>query len=230
MDEKIPAEKAYPAVLPAIAIRDVVMFPYMALPLSVDRPKSVAAIEGGLAAGKYILALAQRKPNVNDPEPAELYAYGVVSSISQSLKMPDGTMRVFLEGKRRARVKKLALDQGQAYLEAEVEYPDEIVEKNPEVIALMRHALAIFESYIKLSARITLDSTSFLQQIEDPSKLADTIAANSVFSSIDYNDYFTTGPNAGFIGTAARSGRRRFRQRNCSRFPPRSRTASAWSS
>lgn len=192
MDEKIPTEQAYPAALPAIAIRDVVMFPYMALPLSVDRPKSVAAIEGGLAAGKYILALAQRKPNVNDPEPEELYAYGVVSSISQSLKMPDGTMRVFLEGKRRARVKKLTLDQGQAYLQAEVEYPEEIVEKNPEVIALMRHALAIFESYIKLSARITLDSTSFLQQIEDPSKLADTIAANSVFSLADRQDVLET--------------------------------------
>ena len=192
MDEKTPTEQAYPAALPAIAIRDVVLFPYMALPLSVDRPKSIAAIEGGLAAGKYILALAQRKPNVNDPEPEELYDYGVVSSIAQSLKMPDGTMRVFLEGKRRARVKKLALDKGQAYLLAEVEYPAEIVEKNPEVIALMRHAVAIFESYVKLSARITLDSTSFLQQIEDPSKLADTIAANSVFTLADRQDVLET--------------------------------------
>lgn len=191
MDEKTPTEQAYPAVLPAIAIRDVVMFPYMALPLSVDRPKSVAAIEGGLAAGKYILALAQRKPNVNDPEPEELYAYGVVSSISQSLKMPDGTMRVFLEGKRRARVKKLALDGAQAYLQAEVEYPEEIVDKNPEVIALMRHAVAIFEAYVKLSSRITLDSTAFLQQ-EDPSKLADTIAANSVFTLADRQDVLET--------------------------------------
>ena len=191
MDEKIPTEQAYPAVLPAIAIRDVVLFPYMALPLSVDRPKSVAAIEGGLAAGKYILALAQRKPNVNDPEPEELYAYGVVSSISQSLKMPDGTMRVFLEGRRRARVKKLALDAGKAYLQAEVEYLDEVVDKSPEVIALMRHAVAIFEAYVKLSSRITLDSTAFLQQ-EDPSKLADTIAANSVFALADRQDVLET--------------------------------------
>ncbi len=191
MDEKIPTEQAYPAVLPAIAIRDVVMFPYMALPLSVDRPKSVAAIEGGLAAGKYILALAQRKPNVNDPEPEELYAYGVVSSISQSLKMPDGTMRVFLEGRRRARVKKLALDAGKAYLQAEVEYLDEVVDKSPEVIALMRHAVAIFEAYVKLSSRISLDSTAFLQQ-EDPSKLADTIAANSVFALADRQDVLET--------------------------------------
>ncbi|HAT72825.1 MAG TPA: endopeptidase La [Elusimicrobia bacterium] len=192
MQEKSTTEINYPAALPAIAIRDVVLFPYMALPLSVDRPKSVAAIEAGLAAGKFILALAQKKPNVDDPAPEDLYAYGVVSSISQSLKMPDGTMRVFLEGRKRARVRKLSLDKGQAYLEAEVEYVAETAEKNPEVIALMRHAVAIFEAYVKLSARITLDSTSFLQQMEDPAKLADTIAANSMFSLADRQEVLET--------------------------------------
>jgi ATP-dependent Lon protease len=192
MEEKLPTEITYPAVLPAIAIRDVVLFPYMALPLSVDRPKSVAAIETGLAAGKYILALAQRKPNVDDPAPDDLYAYGVVSSISQSLKMPDGTMRVFLEGRRRARVKKISLDAAKGCLHAEVEYPAENVERTPEVIALMRHAVAIFEAYVKLSTRITLDSTSFIQQMEDPAKLADTIAANSMFSLADRQEVLET--------------------------------------
>ncbi|MDO8803885.1 MAG: endopeptidase La [Elusimicrobiota bacterium] len=192
MEEKLPAEIVYPPSLPAIAIRDVVMFPYMALPLSVDRPKSVAAIEAGLAAGKFILALAQKKPAINDPAPEDLYDYGVVSSISQSLKMPDGTMRVFLEGRRRARVRKLALDKGQAFLEAEVEYPDEAVEKSAELIALMRHAGEIFEAYVKLSTRITLDSTAFLQQLDNPAKLADTIAANSMFSLADRQDVLET--------------------------------------
>ena len=192
MQEKLPAEIAYPASLPAIAIRDVVMFPYMALPLSVDRPKSVAAIEAGLAAGKFILALAQKKPSVNDPAPEDLYDYGVVSAISQSLKMPDGTMRVFLEGKRRARVRKLSLDKGQTFLEAEVEYPEETAEKSAELTALMRHAGEIFEAYVKLSTRITLDSTSFLQQLDNPSKLADTIAANSMFSLADRQEVLET--------------------------------------
>ncbi|PJA16579.1 MAG: endopeptidase La, partial [Elusimicrobia bacterium CG_4_10_14_0_2_um_filter_56_8] len=192
MQEKLPAEIAYPASLPAIAIRDVVMFPYMALPLSVDRPKSVAAIEAGLAAGKFILALAQRKPGVDDPSPADLYDYGVVSSISQSLKMPDGTMRVFLEGRRRARVRKLDLDKGRAYLLAEVEYPEETAEKSAELIALMRHAGEIFEAYVKLSTRITLDSTAFLQQLDNPRKLADTIAANSMFSLADRQEVLET--------------------------------------
>ena len=192
MQEKSPAEQAYPASLPAIAIRDVVMFPYMALPLSVDRPKSVAAIEAGLAAGKFILALAQKKPTINDPAPEDLYDYGVVSSISQSLKMPDGTMRVFLEGRRRARVRKLALDKGQAFLEAEVEYPEETAEKSAELIALMRHAGEIFEAYVKLSTRITLDSTAFLQQLDNPAKLADTIAAHSMFSLADRQEVLET--------------------------------------
>ncbi|MHB0995833.1 MAG: endopeptidase La [Elusimicrobiales bacterium] len=181
-------EHNYPAQLPAIAIRDVVMFPHMALPLSVDRPKSVAAIEAALGAGKYLLALAQRKPAVNDPAPEELYAYGVVSLIAQSLKMPDGTMRVFLEGKRRARVKALALDKGQAFLLADVEYVEEKAERTPEVIALMRHAVEVFEAYVKLGTRITLDSTSFLQQMEDPAKLADTIAANVTLALPDKQD------------------------------------------
>jgi len=192
MEEKLPTDISYPAALPAIAIRDVVMFPYMALPLSVDRPKSVAAIEAGLAEGKYILALAQKKPNVNDPAPEDLYDYGVVSSISQSLKMPDGTMRVFLEGRRRARVKKISLDKGQTCLRAEVEYVTEPADKGPEVIALMRHAVAIFEAYVKLSTRITLESTSFIQQMEDPARLADTIAANSMFSLPDRQEVLET--------------------------------------
>ncbi|OGS14309.1 MAG: endopeptidase La [Elusimicrobia bacterium RIFOXYA2_FULL_58_8] len=192
MQEKTTSESAYPAVLPAIAIRDVVMFPHMALPLSVDRPKSVAAIEAGLAAGKLILSLAQKKPGVNDPAPEDLYAYGVVSAISQSLKMPDGTMRVFLEGKKRVRVARLALDGTQAFLSAEVEYPVETEERGPELTALMRHAAEVFETYVKLGTRVALDSTAFLQQQEDPGKFADTIAANSVFSLADRQDVLET--------------------------------------
>jgi len=182
----------YPNILPAIAIRDVVLFPHMALPLSVDRPKSVAAIENALIAGKFMLALAQRKSTVNDPAPGELYAYGVVATVAQSLKMPDGTMRVFLEGRRRARVVKLELNKEKSCLMAEVEYVDEAAEKTPEIIALMRHAVEVFDEYVKLGTRITLDSVSLLSQLEDPSKLADTIAANSIFNIPDRQDILET--------------------------------------
>ena len=192
MDASANTSRIYPGKLPAIAIRDVVLFPHMALPLSVDRPKSVAAIETALPAGKLMLALAQKKPAVNDPAPEDLYAYGVVSEVAQSLKMPDGTMRVFLEGHKRARVLKLEVDKERSCLMAEVEYVDDSTEKTPEIIALMRHAVQIFEEYVKLGTRITLDSVALLAQIEDPSKLADTIAANSIFNVSDRQEILET--------------------------------------
>ncbi|MFA6435166.1 MAG: endopeptidase La [Elusimicrobiales bacterium] len=193
MDVPATPSVSYPTTLPTIAIRDVVLFPHMALPLSVDRPKSVAAVDNALLAGKFILALTQRKPAINDPSPGELYAYGVVASVPQSLKMPDGSMRVFLEGIKRARVLKLELDKERACLMAEVEYIDETVEKTPEIIALMRHAVEVFEEYVKLGTRITLDSVALLAQLEDPAKLADTIAANSIFNIPDRQDVLETG-------------------------------------
>ena len=192
MDVSETASQVYPKTLPAIAIRDVVLFPHMALPLSVDRPKSVAAIDTALKSGKFMLALAQRKPSVNDPEPGDLYAYGVLSEVAQSLRMPDGTMRVFLEGRKRAKVIKLELDKEKSCLMAEVEYVEDAVEKTPEIIALMRHAVEIFEEYVKLGTRITLDSVSMLAQLDDPSKLADTIAANSIFNISDRQDILET--------------------------------------
>ena len=192
MDVSETVAQVYPKTLPAIAIRDVVLFPHMALPLSVDRPKSVAAIDTALRAGKFMLALAQRKPSVNDPEPGDLYAYGVLSEVAQSLRMPDGTMRVFLEGRKRVKVIKLELDKEKACLMAEVEYIEDAVEKTPEIIALMRHAVEIFEEYVKLGTRITLDSVAMLAQLDDPSKLADTIAANSIFNLADRQDILET--------------------------------------
>ena len=193
MDVPSASSVIYPKTLPTIAIRDVVLFPHMALPLSVDRPKSVAAIETSLKAGKFMLALTQRNPTVNDPGPEELYAYGVVSEVAQTLKMPDGTMRVFLEGRKRAKVIKLELDKEKSCLMAEVEYIEDAVEKTPEIIALMRHAVQIFEEYVKLGTRIILDSVAMLAQLEDASKLADTIAANSIFNIPDRQDVLETG-------------------------------------
>jgi ATP-dependent Lon protease len=185
-------EEKLPATLPAIAIRDVVMFPHMALPLSVDRPRSVAAIEQGLKAGRRVLALTQKKPQVNEPGAGDLYQYGVLSEVAQSLKLPDGTMRVFLQGLRRARVKSLSAEGENGAFMAEVEYPEEKAEKGPEVTALMRHTLEIFEQYVKLGTRIPGDSVSLLAQVEDPSRLADTIASNVPFNPPERQDLLET--------------------------------------
>ena len=94
-----------PTVVPAVAIRDVVMFPGMNLPLSVDRQKSVTAMEIALETpGKYILALSQKAAEIEDPKESDIYHFGVLSEITQSLKMPDGTVKVFLQGLVRAKV------------------------------------------------------------------------------------------------------------------------------
>ena len=168
-----------PTIIPAVAIRDVVMFPGMNLPLSVDRPKSVTAIEIALnAPGKYVLALSQKAAEIEDPKANEIYHFGVLSEITQSLKMPDGSLKVFLQGIVRAKVVDLRLDPVANTWFATVEYIEEPEDNSPVVQALMRKVLDEFDHYARVSKRIAVEGVSFLRQIEEPSKLADTIASN----------------------------------------------------
>ncbi|MBP5288098.1 MAG: endopeptidase La [Elusimicrobiales bacterium] len=193
MNEDTTPKKDFPEIIPVIAIRDVVMFPHMPLPLSVDRKRSVAAIESALQEKKYILAVAQKNGKVEEPRAADLYSFGVLCVITQSLKMPNGTMRVFIEGRRRARIKNLGLTQKNEHFIAEVEYLDDIVEEGPKLTALLRRAVEIFEEYVKLSAHITLDARAFIaEEQKDPSKLADTIAANTTLNLPDKQDVLET--------------------------------------
>ncbi|MBR3632618.1 MAG: endopeptidase La [Elusimicrobiaceae bacterium] len=168
-----------PTVVPAVAIRDVVMFPGMNLPLSVDRPKSVVAIELALETpNKYVLALSQKSAEVDEPKAEDIYHFGVLSEITQSLKMPDGSVKVFLQGLVRAKVEKLELHPVTRTWFATVEYIEEKEDNSPVVQALMRKVLDEFDHYARVSHRIAVEGVSFLRQIEDPSKLADTIASN----------------------------------------------------
>ena len=193
MNEDTTPKKEFPEIIPVIAIRDVVMFPHMPLPLSVDRKRSVAAIESALQEKKYILAVAQKNGKVEEPRAADLYSFGVLCVITQSLKMPNGTMRVFIEGRRRARIKNLGLTQKNEHFIAEVEYLDDIIEEGPKLTALLRRAVEIFEEYVKLSAHITLDARAFIaEEQKDPSKLADTIAANTTLNLPDKQDVLET--------------------------------------
>ncbi len=168
-----------PGVVPAVVIRDVVMFPGMNLPLSVDRPKSILAIDYALQGeGKYILALSQKVAEVDNPTADDIYQFGVLSEITQSLKMPDGSVKVFLQGLVRAKVEKLEMNPVADTWFAAVRYIEEPDDHSPVVQALMRKALDEFENYARVSRRIAVEGVSFLRQIEDPSKLADTIASN----------------------------------------------------
>lgn len=174
------ALKELPRSLPTIAIRDVVMFPHMALPLSVDRKKSVNALEAAMEGNRLVLAVTQHQPQIDDPGPENLFQFGVVSEVAQSLKMPDNTLKVFLQGLARARIVRVYQDEKLNSLVSDVEYPTDTCEKSNELTALMRQALEKFEAYIKLSRRISIDTITLFRQLEDSSKLADTIAANII--------------------------------------------------
>ena len=175
-----------PTVVPAVVIRDVVMFPGMSLPLSVDREKSIIAVELALESeGRYILALSQKNPDVDNPAENDIYHFGVLAEITQNLKMPDGSIKVFLQGLARARVKKLEMNPVTNTWFASVEYLEEKDDDSPVVQALMRKVLDEFDHYARVSKRIAVEGVSFLRQINDPSKLADTVASNMMVKAAD---------------------------------------------
>ncbi|MGH7117745.1 MAG: endopeptidase La [Acetobacteraceae bacterium] len=172
-----PAEGARPqeaiAVLP---LRDIVVFPHMIVPLFVGREKSVRALEAVMRDDKQILLVAQKNAEQNDPGTDDIYRVGTVSTILQLLKLPDGTVKVLVEGNRRARITRFT--DTQAYFEAVAEpLTDEPGEaKDQETLA--RTVVSQFEQYIKLNKKIAPEVLVSLDQIEDPSKLADTVAAH----------------------------------------------------
>ena len=179
MEETKKRTLSLPQVVPAVAIRDVVMYPGMSLPLSVNRQKSIVAIDLALESpGKYVLALSQKSAEVDEPQVEDIYQFGVLSEITQSLKMPDGSVKVFLQGLVRAKVEKLDLNPLTNTWFASVQYIEEQEDHSPVVQALMRKVVDEFENYARVSQRMAVEGVSFLRNIEEPSKLADTIASN----------------------------------------------------
>jgi len=161
---------------PVLPLRDIVVFPQMIVPLFVGRDKSVAALESAMAADKSIFLVSQLDPAEDDPDRDALYDLGVVATVLQLLKLPDGTVRVLVEGQRRASLTSL-VEQGQ-HLVAEVD-PVEIDEPTgAEVSALMRSVVEQFENYSKLNKKLPAETAVQLGQIEEPSRLADAVAAN----------------------------------------------------
>lgn len=162
--------------LPVLPLRDIVVFPHMIVPLFVGREKSVLALESVMNEGKQILLLTQKSPSVDDPAPEDLYMVGTVGTILQLLKLPDGTVKVLVEGARRVRVK--SFSGKTEFLEAKIdEIPEEKIE-NDELEALSRAAVTQFEQYVKLNKKIPPEVIVSIGQIDDVSKLADTISAH----------------------------------------------------
>jgi len=162
--------------LPLLPLRDVVVFPHMVIPLFVGRPKSIKALETAMEAGKSILLVAQKSAAKDEPEAEDLYSIGCISNILQMLKLPDGTVKVLVEGGQRARIDKVE-DQRSLFV-AQVT-PIEIDEKgNHEVEAMRRAILAQFDQYVKLNKKIPPEILTSLSGIEEAGRLADTIAAH----------------------------------------------------
>jgi ATP-dependent Lon protease len=183
----MPPAKASPrpARLPLLAVRDVVVFPHMVLPLSVGRPKSVKAIEAAMAShGKWLAVAAQKDVGIEDPKPEDLYGIGVLVEVVQYLKMPDGTLKVFLQGHARAKFSGLEYSASKGHWEASLEYPEAAAKATAELKALMRHAVETSEEHSKLSRRAPAEVAA-LATVEDASELADKASAALIVKAAD---------------------------------------------
>ena len=163
-------------LLPILPLRDIVVFPQRIVPLFVGREKSVAALEAAMTADKELFLVAQLDPSEDDPDRDALYDLGVIATAMQLLKLPDGTVRVLVEGVKRARLVGLVAQEG--YMAAEVEEVDEETADGPEIQALMRSVIDQFENYAKLNKRLPPETGIQLGEIEDASILADAVASN----------------------------------------------------
>jgi ATP-dependent Lon protease len=163
-------------LLPILPLRDIVVFPQRIVPLFVGREKSVAALEAAMSADKELFLVAQLDPSEDDPDRDALYDLGVIATAMQLLKLPDGTVRVLVEGAKRARLTGLVPQDG--YMAAEVEEVDQESADGPEVQALMRSVIDQFENYAKLNKRLPPETGIQLSEIEDASVLADAVASN----------------------------------------------------
>lgn len=164
------------STFPILPLRDIVVFPHRIVPLFVGRDKSVAALEAAMAENKQLFLVAQLDPNEDDPDRDALYDLGVVATAMQLLKLPDGTVRVLVEGLRRARLVDLVESDG--YLSATVEDVPEEEAADLEAQALMRSVIDQFDNYAKLNKRLPAETGVQLAEIEDPSVLADAVASS----------------------------------------------------
>ncbi len=167
---------AAPAQLPLLPLRDVVVFPHMVIPLFVGRPKSIKAMETAMEAGKSILLVAQKSAQKDDPGAEDLYSIGCVSNILQMLKLPDGTVKVLVEGGQRARIREVTDLKTHYAASADPVPPDG--PESTEVEAMRRALIAQFDQYVKLNKKIPPEILTSLGGIEEAGRLADTIAAH----------------------------------------------------
>ena len=164
-------------LIPVLPLRDVVVYPNMVIPLFVGRDKSIDALNNAIKENGQVLLVAQKEADIDSPEIADLYEMGTLANVLQMLKLPDGTVKVLMEGEERSRVVEFQKNDG--FLCAQVDEVEETYNLDEhEKDVLERTALSSFENYVKLNNKIPAEVLSALSEIDDPSRLADTMAAH----------------------------------------------------
>ena len=165
-------------VFPVLPLRDVIVFPNMVIPLFVGREKSIKSLEVAMDSNKQIMLVAQKTADLDDPKDSDIYRFGTLATVLQLLKLPDGTIKVLVEGASRAEIQ--GQIYGKDYFEAKVNLIDENIIDDREVEILSRTVIDSFDQYVKLNKKIAPEVMTSLSGIDDPSRLADTIAAHMV--------------------------------------------------
>ena len=163
-------------LVPVLPLRDVVVYPHMVIPLFVGRDKSIKALDHGMQAGKQILLVAQKSPEVDDPSEKDLNSVGTLSTILQLLKLPDGTVKVLVEGGDRAKIQQITDGPFFTAMVTVMRHHSQYDEREADV--LMRSALSLFDQYVKLNKKIPPEILTSLAGIDSPGRLADTVAAH----------------------------------------------------
>jgi len=171
----VSQEGASVTEFPVLPLRDVVVFPHMVVPLFVGREKSIEALEAAMAGSKEILLIAQRDAGTDDPEAGDMFSVGTVATVLQMLKLPDGTVKVLVEGNSRARIVETETSE---FLSAQVEMLDDEVLPEREQDILTKTLMEEFERFVKLSKKVPAEVSNSLNGISDISRLADTMAAH----------------------------------------------------
>ncbi|MBP5855515.1 endopeptidase La [Marivibrio halodurans] len=179
------------ALYPVLPLRDIVVFPHMIVPLFVGRDKSVRALEDVMNDDKQILLVTQKNPGDDDPAPEEIYETGTIATVLQLLKLPDGTVKVLVEGGQRARIDRYT--HTDSFFQAEASLIEDPAEDEAELKALGRAVVSQFEQYIKLNKKVPAEVLISVNQIEESSKLADTVAQHLALKIADKQELLELG-------------------------------------
>ena len=173
MAEVFDSPQLQPTAMVMLPLRDVVVYPHMVLPLFVGREKSIAALDTAMERNEPVFLLAQKNADTDEPHAEDMYEMGTVANILQVLKLPDGTVKVLVEGLYRAKV--THIDESGSYVEAHIEECKDSVSSSDDLEALRRTLLSQFDQLAKLNKKIPAEVITTIQGIEDNSRLADTI-------------------------------------------------------